>query len=310
MPDLIFHHYPTSPFSEKIRLIFGLKKLRWQSVIIPVIMPKDDVVALTGGYRKTPILQIGADIYCDSALIADVLEELHPSPTLYPETTGAEARILAQWADSTLFWTVIPYAMQPAGLQNMFGSVPPAHVQAFIADRKAFRGTAPRMAAGEATGNLHIYLERLERMLRDGRDFLLGSAATIADFSVYHPLWFIRRAGQLAAILEPYAHTEKWMERMKRIGHGENTELSSGEAIAVAKSGINAYTATLPWHDTHGIALGERVRIAPTDYGIDPVEGELVICAPDEFAIKRTDPRAGDLIVYFPRIGFQLTRAE
>ena len=73
MAELIFHHYPNSPFSEKIRLIFGLKHLAWRSVLIPVILPKPDVVALTGGYRKTPVLQIGADIYCDSALIARVL---------------------------------------------------------------------------------------------------------------------------------------------------------------------------------------------------------------------------------------------
>ena len=84
MPDLILHHYPSSPFSEKIRLVLGYKKLAWKSVIIPAIMPKPDVVALTGGYRKTPFLQVGADIYCDSALICDVLEHVQPEPTLYP----------------------------------------------------------------------------------------------------------------------------------------------------------------------------------------------------------------------------------
>ena len=59
MADLILHHYATSPFSEKLRLIMGYKKLAWKSVIIPQILPKPDLVALTGGYRKTPVLQIG-----------------------------------------------------------------------------------------------------------------------------------------------------------------------------------------------------------------------------------------------------------
>ena len=59
MTDIILHHYPTSPFSEKVRLVLGYKKLAWKSVIIPSIMPKPDVIALTGGYRKTPFLQIG-----------------------------------------------------------------------------------------------------------------------------------------------------------------------------------------------------------------------------------------------------------
>ncbi len=85
MADLILHHYPNSPFSEKVRLILGYKKLPWKSVIIPAIMPKPDVQALTGGYRRTPFMQVGADIYCDSALICDVLEHLQPAPPIYPE---------------------------------------------------------------------------------------------------------------------------------------------------------------------------------------------------------------------------------
>ena len=49
MNQLILHHYPNSPFSEKIRLILGFKSLHWTSVHIPAVMPKPDVVALTGG---------------------------------------------------------------------------------------------------------------------------------------------------------------------------------------------------------------------------------------------------------------------
>src|SRR6185436_19379337 len=108
-PPLILHHYAGSPFSEKVRLMLGFKGLAWRSVPIPVIMPKPDVIALTGGYRRTPILQSGADIWCDSALIARVLEARAPAPTLYPASAPL-APLLAQWADSTLFWTVIPHA--------------------------------------------------------------------------------------------------------------------------------------------------------------------------------------------------------
>jgi len=125
MTDLILHHYPTSPFSEKVRLVLGYKQLAWKSVIIPAILPKPDVVALTGGYRKTPFLQIGADVYCDSALICDVLEHLHPTPTLYPEDDKGLSRIAAQWADSTLFWAAMAYNLQPKGAASMFEGAPP-----------------------------------------------------------------------------------------------------------------------------------------------------------------------------------------
>src|SRR6188768_244952 len=114
MSELILHHYPTSLFAEKARLLLGFKGLSWHSVKISPVMPKPDLTALTGGYRRTPVLQIGADVYCDTALIARVLEALAPTPTLFPDGAPT-APVLAQWADFTLFWSVIPYTMQPAG---------------------------------------------------------------------------------------------------------------------------------------------------------------------------------------------------
>src|SRR5579872_2458270 len=144
MAAIILHHYDTSPYAEKVRLGLGLKGLAWASVEIPNIMPKPDVTALTGGYRKTPVLQIGADIYCDTALIADVIEQCAPRPTLYPGAAGP-ARILAQWADSTLFWTMIAYTLQPAGLAHVFEGTPPEAVKAFGDDRNVFRANIPRM---------------------------------------------------------------------------------------------------------------------------------------------------------------------
>src|SRR5476649_1790619 len=99
---IILHHYDISPYSEKVRLGLGLKGLAWASVEMPVIMPKPDLTALTGSYRKAPVLQIGADIYCDSQLIMRELERRHPSPSFYPAGRGA-ADGLAWWAEKTTF---------------------------------------------------------------------------------------------------------------------------------------------------------------------------------------------------------------
>jgi len=70
----ILHHYDFSNFSEKVRLMLGLKGIAWDSVEIPSHLPKPDYLPLTGGYRRTPSLQIGADVYCDTHLIAEVIE--------------------------------------------------------------------------------------------------------------------------------------------------------------------------------------------------------------------------------------------
>src|SRR3954453_12565477 len=98
MTDLILHHYDPSPYSEKVRLGFGLKGLAWVSVELPQIMPKPNLTALTGGYRKTPVLQIGADIYCASPFIMRELDRRYPPPSLYP-VRGGPADALAWWAE-------------------------------------------------------------------------------------------------------------------------------------------------------------------------------------------------------------------
>src|ERR1700690_4270864 len=175
MQQIILHHYPRSPFAEKVRLILGFKGLHWSSVHIPNIMPKPDVIALTGGYRKTPVLQIGADIYCDTALIAEVIEACASSPTLYPRDVAGASRILAQWADSTLFWTAIPFAMQPEGLAHMFAGTPPEAIKAFADDRAVFRANMPRMRPADANAAFALYLERLEETLGK-QDFFFGTA--------------------------------------------------------------------------------------------------------------------------------------
>ena len=305
---LILHHYPTSPFAEKIRLILGSKALPWSSVLIPLIMPKPDVIALTGGYRRTPILQIGADIYCDTALIADVLETLAPQPQLYPAGAAGAARTLAQWADSILFWTAIPHTLQPAGMEHMFKGAPAEVIKAFADDRKVFRANLPRMRAPEARASLNLYLDRLEDMIGD-QAFFFGARSSIADFSIYHCLWFVARGGPQADILEPYRRLGAWRERMRAFGHGAYDQLDSGDAIASARSATAAASAGISG-DVHGLGAGEPVVIAATDTGTDPIEGELYAVTPERISIARSDPRAGRVVVHFPRLGFELRRRK
>lgn len=304
MNDLILHHYAGSPFSEKVRLVLGMKQLAWQSVTVPNVLPKPDVVALTGGYRRTPFLQIGADVYCDSALMCRVIDRLHPRPPLYPaEATGAQ-HLIAQWADSTLFWTVIPYTMQPTGLAQIFKGESQEALQAFAADRAAMSSGMRRIHPTMAASQLTSYLQQLESMLADGRPFLLGPLASIADFSVYHCLWFIRRAPTLAGILGPFTRLGAWRERMKAFGQGRPQELAAADALEVsARAGSHADCAVQPGL---GFEAGAPVSVTPVDYALDPVAGTLVGLDHDAVVIERHDERAGTVHVHFPRIGYHL----
>lgn len=306
MNPFILHHYANSPFSEKVRLILGAKAMAWHSVHIPSVMPKPDVVALTGGYRRTPFLQRGADIWCDTALIARVLDRAQPEPPLYPPGCSGAAQLLAQWADGTLFWSVIPYTLQPQGLTHVMAGVPPEGLKAFAVDRAPFTAGMTRQTAVDATVALQTYLGWLEGQLGDGRGFLCGAQVSIADFSVAHCLWFIHLAPPMTAILQPFERLRGWYARMTAFGHGSLTPLKSSEAIAIAA----AATTREPTQVEPGLGFeaGEAVTVMPIDYGRDPVPGALVGLTRDEVVIERHDERAGTLHVHFPRLGFQIRK--
>jgi glutathione S-transferase len=307
MPDFILHHYDGSPFSEKLRLILGWKGLAWRSVKVPVIMPKPDVVALTGGYRKTPIAQIGADVFCDTALIARVIDRLAPAKPLYPASVPL-APLLAQWADSTLFWTVIPYTMQPVGMSAIFAGIAPEVIKAFAADRAPFTAGMKRQTVADAAANLTRYLAALEAQLADGRAYLLGDEVSIADFSVAHCLWYVRRAAPVADIVTANPGLTQWHDRITAFGHGRFTPMSSADALALA-AGTAAHVQTSV-NPALGFEAGAHVGVTPTDYGQDPSLGELVGLSEDEVVIRRTDERAGTVHVHFPRAGFQIKQEQ
>ena len=305
MPDVILHQYAMSPFSEKIRAIFGFKQIAWRAVDIPSIMPKPDLVALTGGYRRTPVLQIGADVYCDTELIARTVDALAPEPPLYPPQCGAATVALARWCDTTLFLAAAVLFSQREVLEVLFAGRDDLR-QAFIADRVAMRKGAPgrRPTATEARLLVEDFARQFDTQIALGTAWLLGSAPTIADFSAYHALWFVRGAAPLAPVLAPFAHVARWMEAIRALGHGSRTPLSSTEAIAIAR---DAAPSTLePASDSPEFPIGAAVEVQPTDYAFDPVAGNLVRLSADEIAVRRTDPRAGQVVVHFPRNGYAI----
>ena len=305
MPNIILHHYETSPYSEKVRLGLGLKGLEWASVEIPAIMPKPHMTALTGGYRKTPVLQIGADIYCDSQLIMRELERRHPSPSFYPAGGGA-ADALAWWAEKTTFGPAagIVFAERSNSL--------PAE---FLEDRAKFSGrnidpAAMKAAVPNLLDQLRAHFDWLNQMLIDGRLFLQGSAASVADLAAYHPVWFLQqRLGPLAAPLDGFPRLLSWAERVATIGHGRRSPMTSEQALNVARAATSIATTTLDPRDPVGRKPGQTVTVTPDDTGRDPVIGELVASDVHEIVLRRSDSAIGEVCVHFPRAGFVVAPA-
>ncbi len=302
MAEIILHHYDRSPFSEKVRLVFGLKGLHWRSVQIPRWMPKPDLMPLTGGYRKTPVMQIGADIYCDTRSILRELDRRFPAKPLYAAGGGD---LIAAWADSALF-------------TNAVGVVFGTHADSFPAELKADRlkmsggnFDAERMKAQQPAirAQFRAHLAWVEAALGDGRAFALGSAPGVADFALYHVLWFVRFNVKEPDFLAGASATAAWFERMTAFGHGRPEPLEAKAALAVAKEAHPEPLRSGGSDDMSGCRPGDNVAVAANDYGRDPVLGELLAIDRREIVLRRSDPAVGDLHLHFPRVGFDVRSA-
>lgn len=306
MPDIILHHYDFSPFAEKVRLILGFKGLSWRSVIIPSFMPKPDLVALTGGYRNTPVLQIGADVYCDTRIIARTLERLHPTPTLFPGGNAGMTAAVEAWAERDLFWPLVRY-VSGINAERM-----PAELHV---DRAAMLGkhspSLPRLkaVAERSLGVVQAQIFQADAMLADGRPYLLADGPGLADIAVYHGLWFLSALPiDCSEQLRPYPNIRAWMARIAAIGHGHSIELTAHAALDAAAAASPAPLGASHPAD-HDLPLGTRVTIGPENYKTDAVEGELVLLDRDEVAVRRLDCPLGDVVVHFPRVGYGIAAA-
>jgi glutathione S-transferase len=305
--DLILHHYPNSPFSEKVRVAFGIKQLAWKSVVIPNIMPKPDLMPLTGGYRRTPVLQIGADIYCDTQLIMLEIERRHAKPSLLPVGQEGEVRGLAMWIDRNIFWSAVGVVMGAIGDQ-----LP----EAFKKDRTEFSGRPfdnDRLKAAQPFAREQTYaqLSIAEQMLRDGRPFLLGGVPSLADCALYNPVWFLQArmgVGNTPSPLDRLPKIVEWSQRMKAFGSGKPAEMSAADALAAAKA-ATPEPGKVDDSDPSGLKAGQKISITPDDTGKVPVTGTLVGLTNERISIIRSDEQVGDVIVHFPRAGFMVTPA-
>jgi glutathione S-transferase len=300
--EIILHHYDTSPFSEKVRVMLGVKGLSWRSVIQPVIMPKPELTPLTGGYRRIPVLQIGADVYCDTQVILAELEARQARPAV---VKGADWAVNL-WADRLFFQATVAV---------VFGEIGDQVPKAFVEDREKLSGRPFDMAAMKAAAEpmkaqWRAHATWIERGLASN-DFLGGSTPSLADIAAYMNVWWLGRAAPnlAAALLDGLPKTVGWRERVKALGHGRRSEMSGAEALQVAMSSTPAAVSAGGFADPSGPQPGDSVAVRADDYGRDAIEGRLVAATSERITIAR-DAGELDLIhVHFPRVGYLLSAA-
>ena len=305
MSEIILHHYPQSPVAEKVRVGLGLKGLSWRSVEIPRIPPKPDLMPLTGGYRRTPVMQIGADIYCDSQCILREIDRRHAEPTFFPGGGFGLPWAISRWTDAILFDLVV---------RVVLGSAPGDLPAEFAADRARLyfgpdwdlhkvQGDLPQTIA-----QLRAQLGWLNDRLSQGRAFILGEPG-LPDALSYYLVWLLRgRWDKGPQFLSQFPALEAWEERVRAIGHGNQEEMLPGEALEIARMAEPETKEKADPLDPQGLAPGMTVSVTPDGDGGDPEVGGIVrMVTRDTIAILRDDEQVGSVCVHFPRVGYRVS---
>jgi glutathione S-transferase len=306
MSDVILHHYPLSPVAEKVRIALGIKKLAWKSVEHSRMPPRPELFAMTGGYRRIPAMQIGADLYCDSLCILRELERRFPTPTFFPGPGKGMPLAVSRWTDGPMFDLTFRLAFAP-----MMDKLPAE----LVTDRaRLYLGPAADLRSEAADlphtlAQLRGQLGWLDTQLGSGKRFLTADEPSIADALAWYLMWFIRaryeKAGEFLAEFDKLA---AWEERMKKIGHGTPTNMTPAEALAVAKAAEPTAARKEDPRDPQGLKPGMTVAITQNrDSGDKPIEGVVHAVDRDTLVVLHDDSACGRTAVHFPRVGIRVT---
>lgn len=301
MTNLILHHYPMSPFSQKIRSMLGYANLSWQSVITREMLPRPHLQTLAGGYRKIPVAQIGADIFCDSHSIASEIARLSGKPELALENCSAEVQAYVHHAELKVFIACLMSTANSKVLAKAKQSMSLLDMAKFAWDRiQLGKDSVVKMSPAKAKSILAKHLDDVESRLT--KDFLFGDQPNHADFATYHPLWFAHELAEKR--FDQHPKLTAWLKRMSAFGEGQRQDISINDALNIAKSHeprelINSSDEPL---------LGKMVTVAPADYGQLPTTGVLVQSTKHSWTLAHDDALVGKIHRHFPNVGFSLTQ--
>lgn len=188
---------PLSLFTAKVRIALAEKGLPYERVEVgwsrdTRYLPHHPEVVRLNPKAEVPVLVDGSTSVYDSTLVLEYLEDTHPEPALYPQTTGARARCrqLEAAADEIVFphvWVLIDGVFYPA----------PAD---------AGDATSP---AGARESLAQICVE-LDKNFGPG-PWMCGDSFTVADLSLFI---FLHVADTLGAPLPESCTTLRgWFER-------------------------------------------------------------------------------------------------
>ncbi|MES2408167.1 MAG: glutathione S-transferase family protein [Pseudomonadota bacterium] len=304
--EIIIHHYPASPVSEKIRAGLGIKQLAWRSVEHNRLPDRPELFAMTGGYRRIPVMQIGADIYCDTQCILRELERRVPSPSFFPNNGTGLPFALSRWSDGEMFELAFRVAFAPVA-DKLPAALIADRTRLYLGEQGDLKYEAEDLP--HTLAQLRPQFGWLEACLANGQHFMLGNEAGMVDLLAWYLVWFVcERYAAAPEYLGEFPMLNAWIQRMQAIGHGTSTPMSATEALAVAKANEPATQEKTDEHDPQGLKPGMPVTVVPVTHGGDrPVKGRILAVDRDTIVLAREHADCGRVAVHFPRVGYRVS---
>ena len=304
MPDLILHHYWPSPFAHKVRLALGLANAKWLSVEIPRVPPKPLLTPLTAGYRRTPILQIGADIYCDTQNIVRELADFGFSRALFPEGCMSKALAFSAWIDGAVFELAARVV-----ITNALDTAP----SEFIKDRGDLY-FEPGWTNKKLNHDLSSVVLQLDAQLKNIDDILTcgenicSKELSYADVSVAYLAWFLRGRWEAGPkVLSRYPNICRIENAVYDCGEGQYQDLGGKEAMKIANDNIPKSLVGIDGSVMTELSLNQRVGIRPRTQSSDPIVfGELRYLDRQRVSINNNEKEVGAIAVHFPISGYEI----
>ncbi len=318
----ILHRSLISPYSEKLMVLMGYLGIPWRSVIAPKGIPRPVQQVLVGAYsRRIPIMQQGADLYCDSTLILRELARSTGQQTLCPTANASHRHSLMSHIDECALTCMVDSLSPWELVSGYFRLIPPKDAFVFLRDRsrlaRRLKRVDPdhaRQPRDEAAVEARNLLESLDRRLEfspylNDDSGTLGSShpssaspyeqPTELDFTAFTMLWYHQQLNGLR-LADGLPRLRDWLSRMIAFGHGTYESVAPAQALTIAKQ---ASPAAIPDTWKQSPLYGKHCCFRPQDRlgnVMDFVEGEVVGANQQRIVIRRVHPEIGETQIHFP----------
>jgi glutathione S-transferase len=200
MTDVVVLGFPRSTFVHIVRLVLTHKGVPFTFRDLEPEMGSAAHLALHP-FNRVPILQHGDFTLYETSAIAAYVDEAFEGPALQPKDIRMRAR-MNQWISSVNSY-YYPYMIYHVSHErNVFPQL------GIPSDEKVVAHALPK---------IEVALQVMERELENGKEHLLGSDLTLADFYVLPSTFAFGLTDEGKAMYPKYPAFRRWRERMEAL---------------------------------------------------------------------------------------------